>query len=153
MPLRLSLEVFGEKVIDRTLADLADRGTDLSPAFEAVADEFIEAERRQFATEGGFGSGGWAPLSPAYGAWKARHYPGKPILQREGDLWRSLTQGPAVRVIKSDYLALGSDVEYGKYHQAGDGVPRRRPVELPESTRRTMVKLMQRFVVTGRARG
>lgn len=153
MPLRLRLEVFGETVIDRTLAGIADNAEDLSPAFEAIADVFTTANRRQFDSQGAFGSGGWQPLSPPYAAWKARHYPGKTILRRTDDLFRSLTQGPAVRVIQPHRLVLGSDVEYGKYHQAGgDGVPRRRPVELPESTRRDMVRILQRFAITGRVR-
>ncbi len=153
MALRLTLEVFGERQIDRTLAGITERGQDLRPAFEDITEQFLEAERRQFATQGIFGSGGWRALSPPYAAWKARHYPGKTILRRDDDLWRSLTQGPAVKVIEPDRLILGSDVEYGKYHQAGGGpggLPRRRPVELPESTRRAMVKTLQRFAITGR---
>jgi phage gpG-like protein len=149
--LRLSLDVAGEKIIDRTLAGIGDQAEDLRPAFEAIGDVFLAAERRQFTSEGAFGSGGWAPLSQPYATWKARHYPGKPILRRTDDLWRSLTTGPAVRVIKPQYLALGTDVEYAKYHQKGKPpLPRRRPVELPESTRREMVKILQRWVVTGR---
>lgn len=153
MPLRLRLEVFGETIIERTLAGIADNAEDLSPAFEEISDVFVEAERRQFATQGAYGSGGWQPLSPPYAAWKANRYPGKTILRRSDDLWRSLTQGPAVKVVDRHRLVLGSDVEYGKYHQAGDGVPRRRPVELPETTRRDMVKILQRFAITGRVRG
>lgn len=152
MAIRLRLEVLGEDALDRTLVSV-EAAQDMRPAFEEVAEEFLRAERRQFASEGGFGSGGWAPLSPPYAAWKARHYPGKPILRRTDELFRSLTQGPAVRVITPTLLRLGSDVAHGPPHQLGKGVPRRRPVELPESTRRTMVKILQRFAITGKVRG
>lgn len=152
MPIRLRLSVLGEDVLDRTLLSI-EAAEDMRPAFEAIADVFLESERRQFATEGRWGSGGWAPLSPDYARWKARHYPGQPILRRDDDLFRSLTSGPAVRRIERDRVWLGSDVDHGRYHQLGQGVPRRRPVELPESVRRRMVKIMQRFAVTGKVRG
>lgn len=151
MPLRLSFDFYGDQQLERTLDRFGDAAEDMRPAWDAIAEDFADVERRQFSTEGGYGSGGWAPLSPRYAAWKARAYPGKPILQREGDLVRSLTERPfGIEVILPARMVIGSDVEHGQYHQhGGPRLPRRRPVELPELVRRRWVKIVQRFLVTG----
>lgn len=148
--MRVTFTFFGDVQVDRTLAGLEDRAEDVSEAWEAIADRFLGAEARQFSSEGGYGSAGWSPLSPRYAAWKARHYPGAPILVRTGELRRTLTEGPEVRVIAPHDAWIGSAVPYGRFHQAGDGVPRRRPVEMPESERREWVRIVQRFLRTGR---
>lgn len=147
----LEFEFYGDVQLSRTLADRAERAEDVRPAWDAIADRFEEAERRQFGSEGTYGSGGWAPLSPKYAAWKARHYPGRPILVREGDLRESLTSRPfGVEVIEPHRMILGSDVVHGGYHQAGSGaLPQRRPIELPEQERQEWVRILQRFLVTG----
>lgn len=149
--LRITLAVEGEVQLDRTLARFTDAVSDAAPVWEVLANRFAALERRQFASEGAYASGGWTPLSPRYAAWKARRYPGKPILERTGELKRSLTERPfGVEVIEAGFMVVGSGTDYGRYHQAGGGtLPQRRPVELPESERRTWARLIQRFIVTG----
>src|SRR3954471_23324396 len=151
MAVRMRLEFYGEAQLDRTLARFSDNIGDARPAWEALATRFARVEARQFASEGAYGSGGWAPLSERYAEWKERHYPGKPILERSGTLLHSLTVRPfPIEVLDASSMTIGSDVDYGEYHQAGgDRLPRRRPVELPDSERRTWVRLLQRFIVTG----
>lgn len=151
MPVRMTFDFYGDQQVDRTLERFQLGAEDATPAWEKMAERFLRLEKRQFATEGAYASGGWAPLSPRYAAWKAVHYPGKPILRRTDDLWRSLTVGPAIRYIAPHQMILGSDVDYGAYHQrGGPNLPRRRPVELPEAERREWVKILQRFLVTGK---
>jgi phage gpG-like protein len=150
MATRLRFDFYGDVQLDRTLERM-EAVDDMRPAWEAIADHFAHLERRQFASQGGF-SGGWSPLSPRYAAWKARNYPGKTILRRTDDLWRSLTERPfGIEVIEKHVMVIGSDVDYGAHHQRGDGVPRRRPIELTEAHRRTWVKIIQRYIVTGDA--
>lgn len=162
MAVSISFDFYGDVQLDRTLDRFAENVDDVSPAWEVIADDFARMEREQFATEGRRASGGWAPLSPPYARWKAIHYPGAKILHRTGDLERSLTQRPfGVEVILPTYMAIGSDVDYGAYHQQGSAfgppspgrgrLPRRRPVELRESDRVKWVKILQRFIVTGSA--
>lgn len=150
----IRFEFYGDEQINRTLADREERVTDAREAWEVLARRFATAERRQFTSQGLYGSGGWRPLSPRYAAWKASRYPGKTILRRTDDLFKSLTQRPfGIEVIEPLYMVVGSDVDYGAYHQSGTSrMPQRRPVELPESERREWVKIIQRFVVTGSAR-
>lgn len=147
----LELSFHGDTQLQRTLADRAERVEDARPLWNHLADRFARLERRQFASEGAYGSGGWDPLSPRYAAWKAANYPGQTILRRDDHLFRSLTSRPfGVEVIEPDHMVVGTDVEYAGFHQRGDGVPQRRPVELPEVERQAWLRDLQRFLVTGR---
>lgn len=154
MGVRLHFDFYGDTQLGRTLDRWAEGLDDMRPAWETLAARFARLEEKQFRTEGRFASGGWSPLSPAYAAWKARNYPGRPILVRTGDLKKSLTTRPfGVEVIERKFMAIGSDVDYGKCHQHGGRyLPRRRPVELPEAERQKWVKIVQRMIVTGRPR-
>lgn len=149
MPVDIRFDFTGDVQLDRTLDRFAARSDDATPAWEALASRFVAAERAQFASQGGYGSGGWAPLAPSYAAWKSRHFPGQPILRATGNLFESLTEGPAVRRIEPHDAWFGTDVGYAGFHQRGDGVPRRRPIELPEGERVEWVRVLQRFLVTG----
>lgn len=151
--MRFTFAVEGEAQVDRTLARFADNVGDATPVWNKLADRFATVERRQFDSEGAYGSGGWPALSPKYAAWKARHFPGAPILVRSGELRDSLTERPfGIEVIQPGSMTIGSGTEYGRYHQGGAGNnPQRRPVELPENERREWVSMIQRFIVTGRA--
>lgn len=152
--LRFTFAVEGDVQIDRTLVRFHENASDARPLWDHLADRFGALERRQFDSEGRYGSGGWPALSPRYAAWKARHYPGKRILERDGDLRDSLTRRPfGIEVIEARSMTLGSGVPYHRFHQLGDGVPQRRAVELPESERRTWLRTIQRFIVTGNAGG
>jgi len=153
MAFRFTFEVAGERQIDRTLARFAENIGDARPVWEVLAERFAKAEARQFASQGTYGGNKWRALSPGYAAWKSHHYPGKPILELTGALKRDLTQRPfGVEVLEPGSMAVGTDIEYAAYHQAGgEHLPRRRPVELPESERRTWIKLIQRFIITGDA--
>lgn len=149
MATRLTFSILGDVQLDRTLESIESAATDLRPAWEVLRGRFTRLEARQFAGEGRY-SGGWSPLSPRYAAWKAKHYPGKTILRRTDELWRSLTEGPEVAVIEPSYMVLGTAVDYAWYHQQGGRhLPRRRPVELPEAERREWMKVIQSFIRTG----
>lgn len=150
MPSLLSFSFFGEAQLNRTLSRVSIAAQDVTPAWEVIAASFLAAERQQFDSEGEFGSGGWAPLTEPYATWKAQHYPGTKILHRTGRLEESLTDGPEIRILEPHFMVLGSAVSYGKYLQAGtDRMAQRRPVDLPEALRRSWVKVLQRYLVTG----
>lgn len=152
MSTRLIFDFWGETEMQRTLHRWSDTLNDMRPAWNAIADRFARLEEAQFRTEGRRASGGWAPLSPRYAAWKAKRYPGRRILERTGDLQRSLTVRPfGVEVIERKFMAIGSDIDYGAYHQWGTRhMPRRRPVEVDEAEKREWTKITQRMITTGR---
>lgn len=155
MAVRLTFGILGERQVDRTLAGIESNVEDWSPAFGTLRDRFLVLERHQFTSGGGY-SGTWTPLSPRYAAWKARHYPGKPIMRRTDELYRSLTVGPQINIVHKDAMRLGTAVPHARFHQnptVPGRPPRRRVVELPEGERREWAKVLQSFAVTGHLTG
>jgi phage gpG-like protein len=146
---RITLDVFGDVQLDRQLLRFQEAFSDLSPAFEVLADDFLTVNKRQFDSEGG-NSGTWAPLAPAT---VRRRGSAHPILNEHGDLRESLTQRGgkgSVRTVGPHELFVGTDVDYAHFHQSGTSrMPRRRPVELTAADRTRWVKSLQRFVTTG----
>ncbi|MDQ2737385.1 MAG: phage virion morphogenesis protein [Actinomycetota bacterium] len=147
----LEVTVDGDTQLQRTLTRFAGRVQDVSPAFAKIADTIATGEEQQFTTEGRYGSGGWAALSPKYRAWKERRYPGMPILVRTGALRASLTQRPfGVEHIGPLEMTIGTALPYSRFHQQGTArMPQRRPLELPDEERTALVKVLQKFIVSG----
>lgn len=102
---------------------------DLSAAWPAISASVRESIAENFQVQGSF-RGKWASLSPAYARWKARHYPGKGILDRGGSLRSSWTEEfgeGRVQVETPNSLFITSNVAYGRYHQQGTGSMPARP--------------------------
>lgn len=154
-------EVAGVLQLSRILSRFADGVEDLEPAFEQIADDFLEIEQRQFESEGSSGSGGWQELAPSTRAQKARRYPGRRILVASGRMEKSLTErgGEHIRELSPLELRLGSSVTsdsgfpYPLAHQRGWGnLPTRPPIQLSEANRREWTRFVQRYLV-GLVRG
>ncbi|HEY3283071.1 MAG TPA: phage virion morphogenesis protein [Armatimonadota bacterium] len=134
---RLSIEVEGEKQLTARVKGVIDRTKDLRPVFDELEADFREHMGEVFGSEGAAQKGGkWQALSPRYAAWKARHYPGRPILERTGALKDSLTTGLTVEKGPGE-MTLSSAVRYGIYHQSRrprkSNLPRRPIINLPQS--------------------
>lgn len=147
----IQFELLGEKKLAGFLNHVKHIPDDWSGAWDPMADDFRASESAIFAEQGP----GWAPLSPRYSKWKAKHYPGMPLLVRTGALQASLTVPDAEGNINEIYpteMILGSDLKVpsGKYtlgmlHQTGtrphkgspNGMPARPPVIIrPELQRK-----------------
>jgi len=74
----------------------------------------------------------WKPLSPAYAAWKSRHFPGRPLLVLRGPMKRSLTSSSSRNAIFNRtggrQLILGTRIKYAKFHQYGTSKMAARPM-------------------------
>lgn len=95
---------------------------DLRPVWGDLHTIFMEFMKRVFATEGAHGGQRWAPLSPAYAAWKRRHYGDLPILHLRGTLSKSFTEAAAeghVYRTGPAFMEAGSSVRYARAHQWG----------------------------------
>lgn len=106
---------------ERAGVEVADVAKHVFPKLVGVLEAGVA---KQFATGGsGPEMGPWAPLSPSYAAWKAKHYPGAPLLVRKGALRAALTDSGAPgarRDISDDSLAFGtSGIPYASAHQSG----------------------------------
>jgi hypothetical protein len=154
-PMGFNIEVLGEKAIHRQFLRFAERASDPTPALEEIASLFYESEKKQFDSEGGWASGGWAPLQQETIDRKNRLGLLPQILQATGALMSSLTQKDsqfATTKLSPNELTIISKQTYGIYHQQPDGptngnLPMRKPVELPESVKREMEKVLQAWIV------
>ena len=81
-----------------------------------------------FESEGAVGQfQKWHPLSPAYARQKRATYPNAGILERRGDLRKSLTQTPIVNTSRAQ-MTYSTAVPYAKYHEYGTGNIPARPI-------------------------
>lgn len=63
MPLRVTIDALGENVIDRTMLGVAGRLEDMRPVWNEIDAQLSRVSVRRFASQGTYGSGGWAPLA------------------------------------------------------------------------------------------
>lgn len=159
--MRIDIDVYGDVQLSRELLRFAGRTEDASPAFRAIAILLRRSEKRQFSSKGRHASGGWPALKPSTIAAKRRSKDPRVranatrILRATDALMDSLTKksdGGHTEVVQPHQLVFGTQVDYARYHQKGEGVPRRRPLELRGRDRTEMVKQIQRYLVTGRVR-
>ncbi|WP_040601259.1 phage virion morphogenesis protein [Patulibacter medicamentivorans] len=149
--MQLEISVLGEAPVMRMLGRVKHDLGDMEEAWGPIASILREATKRQFQSEGQYGSGGWAPLAPATLA--AKRAKGLPpdVLQATGRMLDSLTNQRSpdhVERVHGDLLEWGTAVPYAFLHQRGTSkMPRRRPVEPPESVRREIVQAIQRRVL------
>jgi phage gpG-like protein len=150
---RFRLEIAGEVQMDRGIARFSDGITDYRPIWPVIEDDFYAQEKAQFKSEGAEGGERWQELTPEYAGWKAVRFPGRPILQRTGDLVKSLTSGNdpnAVRVRERKTLTLGSKIPYAIYHQSPKPrkrLPRRPEIMLTEAFKRGVMHHMHDYLV------
>jgi hypothetical protein len=138
----LRSEVVGRKLVEQRLKAIRARAVDLrtfwqdvfAPRyFAAIQDIFaLEGQRRNIAT-GRFSQGTWRPLSDRYAAWKARHFPGARILEREGTLreslrWTGSGLGPGgIWEVTAQHVRFGTSVPYATHHMKGTPTMPARP--------------------------
>ncbi len=133
-------------VLDR----FSDNIGNARPVFDAMADEFGLSMRAQFSQQGAHTGAKWAPLSPAYAAWKSKRYPGKPIMELTGDLKKSLTNRSfGVERITNLGMTVGTDIPYAIYHQRDTPImPKRELIGPPPMMRqKKYAKILQGWIV------
>jgi phage gpG-like protein len=156
---RLSIDIPGRERVSVGLSRWGHALTDWRPFFrEYVAPAFFDLVRFNVEKQGRL-VGGWAALSPAYAAWKARHYPGKTILRRTDRLYGSLAfangqPGPegVFRTPSLTTAEMGTAVPYARFHQQGTDrpMPARPVLFLEKGASQNYGRLMHRFVVDQR---
>ena len=124
--------------------------------FALVSDLFAKAVRQR-GGGGKFKSGAWAWLSPRYAAWKSEHYPGRPLLVREGTLRRSVTWsrgqlGPG-GIFRSNpsFVVVGTSVPHATYHQSGTKHMPARPF-LPPPDPKVFAPLLKQWLLRNQAK-
>lgn len=137
--------VKGEKEFRLQFQKLGAGLKDFRFLWPSFAQKFYEIEQEQFGSEGRKNK--WAALSPAYAKWKAAHFPGKSILQRQGPLVTSLTRKGAAGSVYEEKplsLTLGSSIGYAGAHQKGRGrMPARPPIDITPNDVKAFGKIAQ----------
>jgi phage gpG-like protein len=156
----LSFTVIGGEAVQRGLTALLEQMKDLRPFWRDVfAPKYFGMVQDLFATGGRarggggkFKSGAWAQLSPKYRIWKQQHYPGQPILVREGVLresvrWSGKALGPGgIFDAHPSFVVAGTAIPYGKYHDTGTSrMPARPFLPLPDPA--VFAPLMQAWLL------
>jgi len=143
MPVRLNATLVNDKRFPRVLANLNQKIKDWRSFWIERFVPFYQNEIQQnFETEGELVYG-WPDLSPEYAAWKARHFPGRKIMERTRRLRESMAPGAAgrdtvVRVRPLEAM-VGTKVPYARYAN------RQRPI-LPPVPKDRLRELHQRWV-------
>lgn len=137
----VKVTVEGADAIDARLTAYGTMLRDFAPFLRLELAQLRAGTKQRFDTQGG-DVGGWKPLSPAYAAWKARRYPGMPILVATGELRHSLVDEGgfgAIEEVSSMGLTYGTQVPYARYHQFGTGrMPARPVLAMDEAARQGM---------------
>lgn len=153
---RLDVGVFNETQVSRQFVNAGAFLADPEVAFHRMADAFMEAEKRQFRSEGG-NTGGWDGLADATVEQRTRLGIGgaHPILDRTGasydnhtggQLMRSLTvKGDANQelIITKNTMVLRSTVPYGPMVQK-----KRKAFGLTEADKKMPFRIFQDELMT-----
>ena len=152
--MRITFEMLGETQFEREILRVGNRGGDARPAFRTIRHLWEEWNAQQFESEGSRASGGWAQLADSTVLSRGSAHP---ILHLTGALEDALTGGLEEHtLITDDFMHMllpdgdGEPGQYGSYHQSGTSrMPQRRPVEFTTHDREEMLKVLQRWVITG----
>jgi phage gpG-like protein len=128
---------------------LGERARQNRPAARKVDRVIARSEKDRFAKEGP----GWPDLAASTRARKEREGLPTEILRASGALYRSLTEGGSdhVDTWTPDEFRFGTEVPYAVYHDVGQGVPKRKLIELTVSDRRRITEAIADWVVDGDA--
>lgn len=150
MGLRLTIEGYGETIIDRQLLRFEKILRDPTEMWGEVGALLRAIVEVQFETEGGHASGGWPKLAESTVKRKAAKGQHPEILRATDHLRESLTRKfdpDHIEHPSANTLTFGSKVLYGIFHQSSAArtrLPFRPPIALSEIDKRDLVKEIQR---------
>lgn len=123
----ISVRIDGDEALNRVLDGWTRKIEDWQPAWRQIVLDHRETSMLQFVGDGRVdGLSRYAPLSPRYARWKARRYPGRPILTASGRLQRETTG--AKTTLTKTRLEIRIPTPYAIFHQRGTSKMPARPV-------------------------
>lgn len=112
--MHIAVQIRGSQEVRKALTKLGAGLMDLSPEMDDIGHSLEEYYAGQgFSSQGQVFSMRWQRLSPRYAIWKAKHFPGRPMLERTGEMrsgFYHLANGTSV-VVKNK-------AAHFKYHQS-----------------------------------
>lgn len=116
----IRFEVINAQQVSLAFSSLAKKVKDWRPIWKQVVAKAIKPQLKiQFAAEGQGAHGKWAELSEDYKRQKERKYPGQPILQASGKMYKALMAAEGTLGERSMEFGPGPSVPYALYHQTG----------------------------------
>lgn len=135
-----------EREASALLSKLGRRLDDGRPQLVGLVDTLIRAQQDRFAGRGG---ARWRKLSARTIREHAEHGRGPQPLVFTGRLMRSLTRRGAPEqqiTVRPGELRFGTRVWYARFHQKGEGVPRRTVVGATRTVRARLVEELRRLL-------
>lgn len=151
--IQLTIESYGEQIVNRTLTRFEGEFENPRHTLEAIGMMLREAVEKQFDTEGRHASGGWPALAQSTKERKAQLGLDPHILRATDRLRQALIRKfdpEHVEHVAGDSLTFGATVPYGVYHQSSQPrkrLPYRPPVALSQEDKRSIVKTVQRQMI------
>jgi hypothetical protein len=133
----IHFSIHGDDQYVRSFEVYEGEAADMSDPLNDCADHLISVIGEQFDTEGERTGHKWAELDRAYAVWKARHFPGKPILQATGVMHDLMTSKELTVTVTPDRMTYEVDLDRAIWHQEGKGHnPQRKIVDMGAVDRR-----------------
>jgi hypothetical protein len=150
---KLSISIFGDKLVERDLLRLAGKAGNAKPAFEEIGHNLQDIFAATFESQGRRGGGSWMPLSPSRIRQKIYLELDPRIEYASYALLKSLSwEGNSMGIFRarSDYIEIGSKLPYARRQHKGDlmhHLPARPLIKMTEGDRKAQVKTLQRFLM------
>lgn len=123
---RVEVDVDGLDQTSEYLNDVKSRMKDLRPVWPKLHESLKSYMIGNFTAQG-LPSGGWKPLDAEYASWKAKNFPGAPMLVQSGGLFRQVMKGP-----KLEGMMRGARFQFtgkvARFHQYGTTEMPARPI-------------------------
>lgn len=151
----IDIDVQGDAQIAMHFRRISERSLNLRPAWYAIHESMLSIERKQFDSQGGHRSGGWAPLDEITITRKESMGLGTRILVATGRLMRSLTEASGKDhkfIPMKSWMLFGSNVPYVEPHMTGvesHGIPARPPIAFNETDRESWLRILRGWIVAG----
>ena len=142
--LKITINVSGDKKVIKQIRKIESEFRTWRPELKKVGDFLKDFySNAVFETEGGVFGSRWSPLSPRYELWKRKNFAGRGILERSGAMRRGF-----IADVGNTSLQIKNDVFYSRYHQKGEGVPKRVMAQLDRKRQKEVVDVFKKGVIT-----
>lgn len=133
----LTITPSGQESVLTLLQELYDRTGDMSSVMKDIGEELLESHRERWQAEESPDGEKWLPLSD-----ETIKKKGHDLILREHDYLRDLLN------YNVDTLALyfGTPMEYGQFHQFGEGVPERPWLGVSQSDIQSIESLVHEYL-------
>jgi hypothetical protein len=145
----VEVTVLNERTMRDMLSDMRLRARDLTPVWVRFGDNVARHIGETFATQGASVGNPWAPLTPAYAAWKLARVGPRPVLVLFGNLIKGLTGRPLdVERYAPHWAEYGSTDPTLGFHQFGTRfMPARPPLDVTASLNEELARLTVDHIV------